>query len=57
LAFKLQGLLSASSDQLQKLKDPTTVEVETTTQETIGWETKVRAQSNHKLHQRNRVNF
>jgi hypothetical protein len=57
LAFKLQGLLSASSDQLQKLKDPTTGEIETTTQETIGWETKVRAQSNDKLHQRKWVNF
>ncbi len=41
LGFKIQGLLSASSDQLQKLKDPTMGEIETTTQETIGWETKV----------------
>jgi hypothetical protein len=53
----LQNTRSASSAQLRKLKDPTTGEIETTTQETIGWETKVRIQSNDKLHQRNGVNF
>jgi hypothetical protein len=41
LGFKIQGLLSASSDQLGNLKDPTMGEIETTTQETIRWETKV----------------